>query len=128
MCYSRSLNNKVNHLHEKTLRTVYQDLESGFSALLVKDNSITFHQRNLQIFSHRFFKVKTNVFPEIMNEIFDFSRNSAYDFRCVIPSLDQTSILNILKLSPLQVLPQKCGIKYITKSKKQTPLQLFLKK
>ena len=40
--------------------------------------------------------------------------------------LDQTSILRILGLSPLQILLLKYGIKYLTKSKKHAPLQ-FLK-
>ena len=40
--------------------------------------------------------------------------------------LDQTSVLHMLGLSPLPILLQKYGIKYLTKSKKHAPLQ-FLK-
>ena len=49
MCHSRSLNNKVNHIHERALRIVYQVFQSSFSVLLVKDNSFTIQQKNLQL-------------------------------------------------------------------------------
>ena len=44
----------------------------------------------------------------------------------VSASLDQTSILRILGLTPLQTLLLEYGVKYLMKSKEQTPLQ-FLK-
>ena len=49
----------------------------------------------------------------------------------VTACLDQTSILRILGSNPLQILPLKYGIKYLTKSKKQLPysfLEIKLKK
>ena len=55
MCHSRSLNNKVNHIHERALRIVYQDFQSSFSALLVKDNSFSIHQKKSAIISNRDF-------------------------------------------------------------------------
>ena len=82
MCHSRSLNNKVNHIDEMTLAIVYQDFQLRFSALLVKGNSFTIHQKNLQLLVKEIFKVKMNVSPEIMNEIFHFSKNYAYKLRC----------------------------------------------
>ena len=45
MCHSRRLNNKVNHIHERALRIVYQNLQSRLSALLVRENSFTIHQK-----------------------------------------------------------------------------------
>ena len=80
MCHSRSLNDKVNHIHERTLRIVYQDFQSSFSALL-KDNSFTIRQKNLQSLVIETFKVKMDISPEIMNEIFYFSKNFAYELR-----------------------------------------------
>ena len=78
MCHSRSFNNKVNHIHERALRIVYEDFQSSFSALLVKRNSFTIHQKNIQLLAIAIFKVKMNISLEIMNKIFDFSRNYAY--------------------------------------------------
>ena len=82
MCQNRSLNNKVNHIHERALRIVYQDFQSSFSALLVKDNSFTIHQKNLQLLAIETFKVKMNTSLEIMNKIFYFSKNFAYELTC----------------------------------------------
>ena len=43
MFHSRTLNNRINRLHERTLRIVYQDSVSSFETLLDKDNSFTIH-------------------------------------------------------------------------------------
>ena len=63
MYHSRSLNNKVNHIHERALRIVYQDFQSSVLALLVKDNSLTIHQKNLQLLAIETFKLKMNISP-----------------------------------------------------------------
>ena len=41
MFHSRKLYGRVNKLHERTLRIVYQDYASSFTELLEKDNSST---------------------------------------------------------------------------------------
>ena len=48
MFHSRGLKNRINKIHEKALRLVYNDNKSTFSELLDKDNSVTIHDRNLQ--------------------------------------------------------------------------------
>ena len=40
MFYSRSLNNKINRLHEQRLRINYNDKHSNLEKLLNKDNSV----------------------------------------------------------------------------------------
>ena len=47
MIRNRGLNKKINHIQERTLRTVYDDCSSSFEDLLNKDKSVTIHQRNL---------------------------------------------------------------------------------
>ena len=47
MLRSRTLNNKINHIHERALRTVYS-VNLSFYELLDKDGSFTIHQRNVQ--------------------------------------------------------------------------------
>ena len=44
---SRSSNNRINHLDERALRIVYNDHSSTFEDLLVKDNSVSIHHRNI---------------------------------------------------------------------------------
>ena len=46
MFHSRSLNNKINRIHERALKLVYQN-NLSFSELLDLDNSVTVHQKNL---------------------------------------------------------------------------------
>ena len=48
MIHSRGLNNRINRIHERALRIVYDDNRSSFEDLLNKDKSVTIHQRNLQ--------------------------------------------------------------------------------
>ena len=48
MFHSRKLTNRVNKIHERALRLVYKDIASSFTELLIKDNSVTIHDRNFQ--------------------------------------------------------------------------------
>ena len=48
MFHSRSLDNRINWIHERALRFVYQS-NLSFSELLYLDNSVTVHQKNLQV-------------------------------------------------------------------------------
>ena len=91
MCYSRSLNNKINRMQERALRIVYRDYKSSFKELLQKDKSITIHQRNLQYLAIEIYKVRMGISPKIMNEIFRFSKNSVYSLRSGI-QLEKPSI------------------------------------
>ena len=74
MNHSRSLNNKINRLHERYLRIIYNDNISSFKELLEKTAAVTIHQRNIQVFVTELFKVKNNLSPPLMREIFP-SRN-----------------------------------------------------
>ena len=47
MSRRRSLNNKINRLHERCLRIIYNDKQSNFKKLLVKDNSVSMHHQNI---------------------------------------------------------------------------------
>ena len=46
MCYNRSLNNKIDRLHELPLRIVYSD-KTDFTRLLEKDGSVSIHYQNI---------------------------------------------------------------------------------
>ena len=70
MFHSRGLNNKINSLHERALGITYGDRSSSFEDLLKKDNSVSIHHRNIQALATEMFKVKNNIAPEIMKEIF----------------------------------------------------------
>ena len=72
MFHNRALNNRINKIHERALRLVYQNKNLSFRELLELDNSATMHQRNLQVLATEIFKVKNNLTPKIMKQVFDF--------------------------------------------------------
>ena len=74
MIHNRGLNNKINHIHERALRKVYDDCSSSFEDFLNKDKSVTIQQRNLQQLAIEIFKVKIRIAPIIMNEIFTYRK------------------------------------------------------
>ena len=68
--HSRTLNNKINKLHERALRVAYKDETSSFETLLHRDATFTMHQRNLQKLATLMYTVKNNLRPKIVSEIF----------------------------------------------------------
>ena len=48
MFYSRTINNKINRLHEMALKIVYSDFKLSLEGLLMKDNSFSINERNIQ--------------------------------------------------------------------------------
>ena len=80
MFHSRSLNSKINSLHERALRITYGDRSPPFENLLKKDNSVSIHHRKIQALATEMFKVKNNIAPEIMKGLFA-PKMSSYDLR-----------------------------------------------
>ena len=84
MFCSCTMNKKINRIHERALRIVYQDYESSFEDLLKRDNSLTFHNRNIHQVAIEMFKVKNDLSPPFMKDIFDTvdgNSHSGNDFR-----------------------------------------------
>ena len=80
MCHRRKINTQMYKLHERALRLIFNDKSSSFRELLERDNSVTIHERNIQVLLTEIFKVKSGAAPEIMTEIFKFKDHS-YDLR-----------------------------------------------
>jgi len=80
MFHNRRLNSKINSIHERALRITYGDRISTFEELLVKDNSVSIHHRNLQVLATEIYKVINNIAPKFVNEIFK-ERNTPYNLR-----------------------------------------------
>ena len=70
MCHSRGLNQRINKLHERTLRVVYKNSKLTFEQLLEKDESFTIHEKNLQKLAIEMYKVKHNLCPKLFQELF----------------------------------------------------------
>ena len=75
MCHGRGLNNKINNIHERALRTVYHGKISSFKNLLNRDKSMSIYIKNLQYLATELFKGKNGLSPEIMKEIFVFQES-----------------------------------------------------
>ena len=81
MCHGRTLNNKINRIHERALRIVYNDYKSNFKKLLERDHSFTIHERNIQYLAIGANKVKNGLSPVIMSDVFQFVKNSVYELK-----------------------------------------------
>ena len=69
MCHSLSMN-KINSLHERCLRIIYDDKTSSFADLLADNGSVTIHTRNLQVLATEMFNVRKNMSTELIQGLF----------------------------------------------------------
>ena len=76
MFSSRTSNNLINKVHEKSLRIVSSDNHSSFKSLLSKYKEITIHQRNLQVLMTETFKIIKGISRPIMENFFILRENA----------------------------------------------------
>ena len=81
MLHSRTINDKINRLHERSLRIVYSDQSSTFEELLEKDKTFSIHHKNIQILAIEIYKFMNGLSPEIMNSVFNLRENNRYSLR-----------------------------------------------
>ena len=77
MFCDRTLSAKINRLHERALRISYNDYISSFEDLLVKDGSVTIHEKNLCSLVTEMFKKKNKFICDLVKE-----SNIKYQTRC----------------------------------------------
>ena len=70
MFHSRCLNNKINRVHERCLRMIYNDKISSFEELLKKDNSVSIHHNNIHTLAIEMYEVANDRSSDIMNNVF----------------------------------------------------------
>ena len=80
MCFNRSLNNKIDGLHERSLRIFYSDKTSDFSELLEKDGSVSINYQNIRQLATEMFKASKGLCPEIVKGLFQFRNEMPYNF------------------------------------------------
>ena len=81
MCHNRTYNNKLNRLHERCLRLIYNDKNLYFKDLLEKDGSVSIHHRDLRTLAVELFKVFKGLHPVIFAETFPVRQQSQYNMR-----------------------------------------------
>ena len=73
MFHSRTLNNRINKIHERALRLVYKDEAFlSFDDLLKSDKSVSIHQKNLPILTTEIYNAKNDLGPKIMKDTLHF--------------------------------------------------------
>ena len=87
-CHSRKLNNRINLIHERGLRMVYEDYTSSFEDLLKNDGSVTIHHRNIQKVAVEMFKIKNSLWPETMKDLFNIRQDSSGTSKFIIPNVN----------------------------------------
>ena len=79
MFHSRTMNNRINRIHERALRLVYSDHVYSFDKLLNKDWSFSIHHRNIQCLAIELYKFFHGFSPSIMKNVFHFNTNIPYN-------------------------------------------------
>ena len=110
---SRALSNKINSVHERVLRITYNDSKSTFEELLKKGNLVSIDHRNLQVLAIETFKIKSNMAPEFLNEIFqnkallyNLKTNSNFSSRQVHSVYHGTELLSFLGPKTWELIPE----------------------
>ena len=100
MFHGRQTNDKINKLHERPLRIVYNDTITSFEELLVKDITFTIHHQHIQSLAIEMYKAVNNLPGGNFSEFF-VRNNHNYNLRSrselTVPSINtvfkgQTSI------------------------------------
>ena len=113
MLHSRTQNCRINRLHERCLRIVYGDKSSSFEDLLIKDKSLTIHQQNIHFLAIEMFKIKQNISPSLLKDIFienidpprNLRNNRSFVIRKVNTTLFGTHSLSYLGPKIWEILP-----------------------
>ena len=80
MFYDRSLNHRINHIHERALRFAYKDYQTCFGSLLEQRNLVSIHIKNLQLLMTEIYKTRSGLSSPFMKDI-SAVHNTGYDVR-----------------------------------------------
>ena len=113
MFHSRKLNDKINRLQERALRIVFRDNNLSFEELLLKDHSFSIHHRNIHLVAIEMFKIKNNITPEIVRDIFNERKgpslrsNSTFSKPCVNSVYNGTDSLRYFGPVVWNIVPEE---------------------
>ena len=83
MLNSRTMNNKINLFHERSLRIVYSDQSSTFEELLERHKTFSIHHKNIQSLAINIYKFMKCLSSEILSSVFNLKENNRYSLRNV---------------------------------------------
>ena len=80
MFCGKGANNKINQIHKRALRVLFDDYDTPFADLLVRNNEKTVHVQNLQRLMIEIYKTLHHVNPLFLSELFQ-RREVRYNLR-----------------------------------------------
>ena len=95
MFHSRLTNNKINRLHERALRAIYDDYISTFDQLLAMSQSFCIHHQNIQRFLTEIYKAFHDISGNSLKELY-VKKESTISLRSK-PELVIPSVNSVLK-------------------------------
>ena len=81
MFCGRQTNARINHIHERALRAVYNDEISPFEELLGRDKTETIHRRNMKILTAELLKIKNGFSNDIVAQLICKRKSAGYTLR-----------------------------------------------
>ena len=81
MLHSKTLNNKINRLHERALKSAYSDYKSSFNTLLENDGFFSIHHRNIQRLAIEIYNFLYGLSPAVMGDIVKLNSPPTYNLR-----------------------------------------------
>ena len=81
MFCGRQTNARINHIHERALRAVYNDEITPFEELLGRDKSETINRRNIKILAEELFKIENGFSNDIMAQLICKRNSVGYSLR-----------------------------------------------
>jgi len=94
MFCSRKQNRKINSIHERALRIIYQNHTSSYCDLLQLYQESTIHHNNIKTLMIEVYKFLNGLSPPIMKDIFKLRENS-YNLRNFRPFVSHNVKTNI---------------------------------
>ena len=117
MFHNRTLNNKINKPHERALRLACDNDSLSFEELLELDNSMAVHHRNLQKLAIEMYKIKNDLSPIHMQDMFnkhvnthDLRNNRCWDIMRARTVHYGTETINYRGPKTWEMLPQNIKV------------------
>ena len=112
------MNKKINHVHARALRLVYNDYRTPFDELLKNDKSVSIHYRNIHNVAIEMYKVINKLSPPFIQEIFEhkgFGRTTRMADKFIRPHTNkvyagENSLRNFGPVVWNSMLPEKLKI------------------
>lgn len=96
----RSRNLEPNKIHLRALQLAHENpRDITYEELLMKDNSVCAHQKNLQILATEMFKSKNRISPELLDDIFIYWKNHT-TFGIFLYLKENVTIRYIIRVCP----------------------------